>query len=57
MSLRADILPGGFFPHYALPGHTGEMQAILQSLPLDAWMTVETTPLSEHPGDPALATS
>ena len=34
-----------------------EMQAILTSLPLDAWMTVETTPLSEHPGDPALATS
>jgi muconolactone delta-isomerase len=34
-----------------------EMQAILASLPLDAWMTVETTPLSEHPGDPALATS
>ena len=34
-----------------------EMQAILASLPLDAWMTVETTPLSEHPSDPALATS
>jgi muconolactone delta-isomerase len=30
------------------------MQAILKSLPLDAWMTVETTPLSQHPGDPAL---
>jgi muconolactone delta-isomerase len=32
-----------------------EMQAILESLPLDAWMTVETTPLTTHPNDPALA--
>jgi muconolactone delta-isomerase len=29
------------------------MQAILESLPLDAWMTVQTTPLSRHPSDPA----
>jgi muconolactone delta-isomerase len=34
-----------------------EMQGMLKSLPLDAWMTVETTPLTEHPSDPALATS
>jgi muconolactone delta-isomerase len=34
-----------------------EMQAILKSLPLDAWMTVETTPLASHPSDPALAAS
>ena len=34
-----------------------EMQAMLRSLPLDAWMTVETTPLTEHPSDPALAAS
>jgi muconolactone delta-isomerase len=32
-----------------------EMHAILKSLPLDAWMTVETTPLTRHPSDPALA--
>jgi muconolactone delta-isomerase len=32
-----------------------EMQAILRSLPLDAWMTVETTPLTPHPSDPGLA--
>jgi muconolactone delta-isomerase len=32
-----------------------EMQAILQSLPLWSWMTVQTTPLTEHPSDPALA--
>ena len=25
-----------------------------RSLPLDAWMTVETTPLTPHPSDPAL---
>ncbi|HEX6509514.1 MAG TPA: muconolactone Delta-isomerase family protein [Chloroflexota bacterium] len=31
---------------------TAEMQAILHSLPLDPWMTVETTPLSPHPSDP-----
>jgi muconolactone delta-isomerase len=30
-----------------------EMQVILKSLPLDAWMTVETTPLTPHPSDPA----
>jgi len=32
-----------------------EMQAILESLPLWSWMTVQTTPLTEHPSDPALA--
>ena len=32
-----------------------EMQAILTSLPLDDWMAVETTPLTEHPSDPAIA--
>jgi muconolactone delta-isomerase len=34
-----------------------EMQAILASLPLDAWMTVQTTPLTPHPGEPGLAAS
>jgi muconolactone delta-isomerase len=32
-----------------------EMQAILESLPLYPWMTVQTTPLTAHPSDPALA--
>ena len=32
-----------------------EMQAILTSLPLDAWMTVQITPLTQHPSDPATA--
>jgi muconolactone delta-isomerase len=49
---------------WTLPGHgralglwqaadPAEMQAILGSLPLDPWMTVQTTPLSRHPSDPA----
>jgi muconolactone delta-isomerase len=32
-----------------------DMQAILKSLPLDAWMTVQTTPLTRHPSDPMTA--
>ena len=32
-----------------------EMHEILETLPLDPWMTVRTTPLSPHPNDPALA--
>jgi muconolactone delta-isomerase len=31
------------------------MQAILESLPLDPWMIVQTTPLTRHPSDPATA--
>jgi len=30
-----------------------ELQAVLKSLPMDAWMTTETTRLTEHPNDPA----
>ena len=51
---------------WALPGEgrslglwqaqdAAEMQAILKSLPLDAWMTVQTMPLTRHPSDPATA--
>jgi muconolactone delta-isomerase len=36
-------------------GDSAEMQTILKSLPLDAWMTEETTPLTPHPSDPGLA--
>jgi muconolactone delta-isomerase len=36
-------------------GDPAEMQAIMKSLPLDPFMTVETTPLTEHPSDPAIA--
>jgi muconolactone delta-isomerase len=31
-----------------------QMEAILESLPLASWMTVDTTPLSPHPSDPAI---
>ncbi|MFN8101354.1 MAG: muconolactone Delta-isomerase family protein [Mycobacterium sp.] len=30
----------------------GELMAILESLPLSGWMTIDTTPLSPHPDDP-----
>jgi muconolactone delta-isomerase len=33
------------------------MQAVLESLPLYDWFTVETTPLSPHPNDPAIVRS
>ncbi len=51
---RLWVLPG---PSRALglwrADSPAEMQAILRSLPLDPWMTVQTTPLSPHPSDPA----
>jgi len=34
-----------------------DMQAILESLPLYAWMIVQTTPLTQHPSDSAIAGS
>lgn len=33
--------------------NAAEMAAIVEALPLYAWMTVESTPLTEHPNDPA----
>jgi muconolactone delta-isomerase len=36
-------------------GDAAELDAILESLPLYGWMTVQTTPLAEHPNDPAIA--
>jgi muconolactone delta-isomerase len=30
-----------------------QLRAILESLPMDKWMTTQTTSLSEHPNDPA----
>lgn len=49
---------------WTLPGHSraiglwqardlAELQAILKSLPMDPWMTAETTALARHPSDPA----
>ena len=48
---------------WALPGEgrslglwraqdAAEMETILKSLPLDAWMTVQTSALTRHPSDP-----
>ena len=34
-----------------------DMQVILKSLPMDPWMEVETTPLTQHPNDPATSNS
>jgi len=36
-------------------GDAEEMEAVLESLPLYDWMTVQTTPLTPHPSDPLLA--
>jgi muconolactone delta-isomerase len=33
------------------------MHTILRSLPMDPWMTVVTTPLTQHPGDPETSQS
>ena len=46
--------PGRALGLWQASGPAG-MQAILRSLPLDAWMTAQTTPLSPHPSDPAIA--
>jgi muconolactone delta-isomerase len=53
---------------WALPGQgralglwqaqdAAEMEAIVKSLPLDAWMTTQITPLSPHPSDPVVTGS
>jgi muconolactone delta-isomerase len=34
-----------------------DMEAVLESLPLREWMTVQTTALTQHPSDPPLAAS
>jgi muconolactone delta-isomerase len=34
-----------------------EMQTIVASLPLDAWMTTQITPLAPHPSDPGMTAS
>lgn len=32
-----------------------QLEGMLETLPLDPWMTVATTPLAEHPSDPPIA--
>lgn len=52
--VRLWTLPGeGRLLGLWLAQDAAEMQVILKSLPLDAWMTVQTTPLTRHPSDPA----
>ena len=34
-----------------------QMETIVRSLPLDAWMTTQITPLTSHPSDPVMAGS
>ena len=38
-------------------GDVAGMEEIVASLPLSGWMSVQTTPLSPHPSDPALTRS
>ncbi|TML10698.1 MAG: muconolactone delta-isomerase [Actinobacteria bacterium] len=53
--LRLWVLPGEGRALGLWKAHdTAEMQTILESLPLSAWLTMPTTPLSPHPSDPAL---
>jgi muconolactone delta-isomerase len=58
--LRLWMLPGAARMSRALglwrAQDAAEMRAMLASLPLDVWMTVETTPLSQHPNDPSVTT-
>ncbi len=55
--LRLWALPGSRSLGLWRARDADEMQAVLQSLPLYPWMAIETTPLHEHPSDPALSKS
>jgi muconolactone delta-isomerase len=70
VSAREQAGQGHLLRLWALPGQgralglwqaadSAEIQAIMVSLPLSllGWMDVETTPLTPHPSDPALADS
>ena len=52
--LRVWTLPDGRALGLYQASDADRMQAILESLPLAPWMTVDTTPLSPHPSDPAI---
>jgi muconolactone delta-isomerase len=56
---RLWLQPAGAGPSTALglwrARDATDLRAILDSLPMDAWLDVEITPLSEHPSDPQLA--
>jgi muconolactone delta-isomerase len=52
--LRLWTLPDGRALGLYQARDAAQMQAILEALPLGPWMTVDTTPLSPHPSDPAI---
>jgi muconolactone delta-isomerase len=52
--LRLWTLPDGRALGLYQARDAAQMEAILASLPLAPWMTVDTTPLSPHPSDPAI---
>ena len=52
--LRLWALPDGRALGLYQARDAAQMQGILQALPLASWMTVDITPLSPHPSDPAI---
>jgi muconolactone delta-isomerase len=53
---RLWVLPGqGHYLGLWRARDGAEMQGIVDSLPLDPWMTTDITPLTSHPSDPARA--
>jgi muconolactone delta-isomerase len=52
--LRLWTLPDGRALGLYQARDAAQMQSILQALPLAPWMTMDTTPLSPHPSDPAV---
>jgi muconolactone delta-isomerase len=52
--LRLWTLPDGRALGLYQARDAAQMQAILEGLPLAPWMTMDTTPLSPHPSDPAI---
>jgi len=52
--LRLWTLPDGRALGLYQARDAAQMLAILKALPLSPWMTVDTTPLSPHPSDPAI---
>jgi len=52
--LRLWTLPDGRALGLYQARDAAQMQGILQALPLASWMTVDITPLSPHPSDPAI---
>ncbi|MFC9557049.1 muconolactone Delta-isomerase family protein [Rhodococcus sp. NPDC056960] len=56
--LRLWMLPGQGHALGLWWAHDGdEMHALLASLPMAPWMSVQTTPLTRHPSDPAFTSS